>query len=128
MNEGTDEIQKPKTSRKRRVGLLVLIAAVAGLLWFTMVSRGPSYHGKSLSFWLANATANSVVLYDQKDPKAAECRAAIRTIGTNAIPPLLRMRIAERAFLLDPGYFRAYAAIQLWSLNYIGAAGSRVCC
>src|SRR5258706_6472881 len=93
MNEGTCEIQKPKAGRRRRVGLLLLflVTGSVGLLSFAILSREPSYHGKSLSFWLSRATDNRVVLYNQKDPKTTECRAAIRTMGTNAIPLLLRI-------------------------------------
>jgi tetratricopeptide (TPR) repeat protein len=68
---------------------LCLIAAIAASLG--IYSREPSYQGKSLSYWLSRARRSGALAYDQKNPEAAQCRTAIRTIGTNAIPPLLRI-------------------------------------
>jgi tetratricopeptide (TPR) repeat protein len=95
--EGAGPIRKPRTGRKARATLLALclclIATIAGFLG--LYSREPSYQGKSLSYWLSRATKSGVMVYGQENPNAAECRTAIRTIGTNAIPPLLRILRAK---------------------------------
>ena len=101
MNEGTDETQQPTTGWKDRAGLLLLlvIAGIVGLLWLTTVPRELSYQGKPLGFWLSRAEDSGVVFYDQKDPKVIECRAALRSFGTNAIPRLLRTLRAKDSAL-----------------------------
>ena len=102
VNEGTGEIQKPKAGWKGRAGwlLLFLIAGLGGWLGLRLISREPSYHGKPLSFWLSRAEESSVASRGRKDPKAAESREAIRAIGTNAIPVLLRILRAKDSVLI----------------------------
>jgi hypothetical protein len=80
---------------ERPSGLLLIFLIVGGAasLWVTMTLREPSYRGKPLSFWLLRAEAAEVL--DPKDPKFIECREAIRGIGTNAIPMLLRILRAK---------------------------------
>ena len=75
--------------------MLLLIVGLGALLWLTMASREPSYHDKPLNFWLSRATDSGTVLYNQKDPNVIECRETIRSIGTNAIPMLLRILKAK---------------------------------
>ncbi len=101
MNEGTAEIQNPDTGWKTRtiLLLLILIVGVAGLLWAMLIPREPSYRGQSLSSWLSRAAETGSVLSDEKEPKVAECRQAVRSIGTNAIPILLRILRARDSVL-----------------------------
>jgi tetratricopeptide (TPR) repeat protein len=101
VNETTGEIQKPKTGWKSRAALLrlFLFAGLGGLLWLTLAPREPSYQGKPLSFWLSRAAESGLFLADQKDPNAKECREAIRGMGTNAIPMLLRILKAKDSAL-----------------------------
>ena len=94
MNQSTGEFQKAKTGWKGRVSLLLfLIVGLSALLWLIMVPREPSYQGKPLTFWLSRAAERN--FFDEKDPTVTECRAAIRSIGTNALPALLRILKAK---------------------------------
>jgi len=103
MNEGTGETEKPNRTKRILVAALLVVAA-GGLVWLAMQPREPSYQGKPLSFWLSCAETNSASFYDLEDPKIIECRQAIRAIGTNAIPALLRILKAK-----DSGVKRAVA-------------------
>jgi hypothetical protein len=74
--------------KRKRVVLLGACLLVAALL-VSLLAResGPRYNGRSLSKW--------VVLYDkhamtQESPEFAEAVQAIQTIGTNALPYLLK--------------------------------------
>jgi hypothetical protein len=70
--------------KKRLILLAVLgIAVVALVAWLSMPSPEPVYQGKPLSYWLAHPDGRSPVTYN-------EAYEAIRQIGTNAIPILLR--------------------------------------
>jgi hypothetical protein len=76
----------------RRFLLMTLFLAAAGGMALLMLSPGqaePSYHGKPLKFWLEvyNARNNS-----QPHPgtPTAQADEAIKAMGTNAIPILLR--------------------------------------
>jgi HEAT repeat protein len=71
----------------RLLAFLLLLAALAGLIWLTF--RGPSepmYEGKPLSFWLEG--------YDpatRTETSQQQADHAMEAIGTNAIPTLLEM-------------------------------------
>src|SRR6266705_4608479 len=96
-----DEIQEPGAKWKNRTGflLLVLVVGVGGLvLWLRLTPQEPSYQGKPLRFWLSRAVDTGAV-YDQTDPYAIECRKAIRSIGTNALPILLQILRAKDSTL-----------------------------
>jgi HEAT repeats len=70
----------------------LLLAAAAGATWFVLSHREPAYQGKSLNAWMDQSAK-----YRSWDPnsanraKAEEAQAAIRHIGTNALPALLAM-------------------------------------
>src|SRR5437016_1990502 len=91
------KMQLPGTNWKNRTGLLVfvLIVGIGGLFWLALTPQEPSHKGKPLRFWLSRATEAGAVFSDQKDPNVIECREAIRSIGTNAIPMLLRILRAK---------------------------------
>ncbi|HXJ59944.1 MAG TPA: HEAT repeat domain-containing protein [Verrucomicrobiae bacterium] len=77
--------------RRNRTGLIVLICL--GVLggWQLLRQREPAYDGKPLSVWLEmirRATHRGYIT----DKEAQE---AIRQIGTNALPTLLRMMTAK---------------------------------
>src|SRR5690242_12224993 len=74
---------------------LLFFAAVAGLFWAVLPPTEPSYDGKTLSYWLAQYEGIGSAGADTKEPKAIESREAIRHIGTNALPTLLRMLRAK---------------------------------
>ncbi len=82
--------------RKTRRYLLVtlLIAAVSVASWLLLSQPGePVYQGKSLTFWCDHCAAKSFLSSDQELQEQAGI--AIRAIGTNAIPTLVRMLRAK---------------------------------
>jgi hypothetical protein len=66
---------------KRRIFLITLLALalMGGLVWLALPPREPVYQGKTLSEWL------------EPGLNAPGTEEAIRHIGTNGIPTLLRM-------------------------------------
>ena len=83
----------------RRIALAAFAAIIlSGVLWQTRRSHEPVYQGKPLSFWLEqyyqkiNAGAS---LPSQDEIVWDETAVAIRGIGTNAIPYLLRLAAAD---------------------------------
>jgi len=97
MNEGTGEIRKSRMSRKIKIGvfLLLIIAGISSLLWLVIGAKEPSYQDKPLSDWLARAAEGGYVYEDRANAETSKCREAIRAIGTNAIPHLLRILKAK---------------------------------
>ena len=77
------------------VRIALIIAGIVGaLIWAAWPPREPKYEGKNLSYWLTLAISNSVS--DSANSRQdAECRKAVRTMGTNAIPALLWMLRAK---------------------------------
>ncbi len=72
--------------KKRRILLAVLLAALGGIiLWRVDQPRDPMYQGRSLSQWLKEYDPR--IFINNKE----EVDDAIRHIGTNAIPTLLKM-------------------------------------
>ncbi len=65
------------------LGALLAVAGVAAAMWLWS-EREPSYHGKRLSEWVAHYGSGL-----QAD--SAQADEAVRAVGTNAIPVLLRM-------------------------------------
>jgi HEAT repeat protein len=71
------------------VWLAVAAAALGGVVW--LWPRQPSYHEKSLSAWLADL--------DLENPHPSEeAQRAVRTIGTNSLPYLVKMLSCEEPF------------------------------
>jgi HEAT repeat protein len=75
--------------QSRRI-LFISMAVIfaAAFAWFVLKPREPSYQGKTLTAWLEEETTNGVEIYPEADPAAIN---AIRQIGTNAIPTLLKL-------------------------------------
>ncbi|MDB6067029.1 MAG: HEAT-like repeat protein [Pedosphaera sp.] len=79
------------TMKKRfRIGFgLLLVGAVGGVAWLALRPGEPMYKGKRLSVWLK--VYDSAAGYKPYSPaRQKEADDAIRSIGTNAIPTLLR--------------------------------------
>jgi hypothetical protein len=80
--------------KKRRILLASLLLTIAGGLVLVVTLRHdpePVYQGKTFSAWLEFDTPG----------QWEEARAAIRQMGTNAIPPLLqRLRATDPPFML----------------------------
>jgi len=99
--EHVGEIKISERSWKKSsiIRILLSVIAVAVLLCLTWPPKEPSYKGKSLSYWLEHNEVAGAVTAATNDPTKLECREAIRHIGTNAIPSLLRMLRAKDSAL-----------------------------
>jgi hypothetical protein len=75
-----------KRNRILPIGLLAVILGGIGWLALRQSQPEPSYQGKPLSFWLAASRG-----LGPPGPSVGEADTAIRQIGTNAVPTLLRM-------------------------------------
>jgi HEAT repeat protein len=84
-------VHNPAVRKSRRILLItLLIAAVGTVSWLLLrPDPEPTYQGKPLTYWLDIYGAESS---DEAQLKAAE---AMRQIGTNTIPTLLRMLNAK---------------------------------
>src|SRR5512140_622369 len=82
--------ENPLVRKNRKLVLALACAAiVAGFI--ALLSRGkePSYHGRSLSKWLITYYERDRPSDDDDRRKALLAAAAIRAIGTHAVPLLL---------------------------------------
>src|SRR5437867_2521606 len=71
---------------------ILLLAFVALCLWRTAGLREPVYEGKPLTRWLQGHVASCAADPRFNSPEwNKKAVAAVRRIGTNAIPTLLRM-------------------------------------
>jgi HEAT repeat protein len=73
--------------KQRIVIAALLIVLLGGVAWWLLRPSEPSYQGKSLSAWLGD--------YLLPNAGASDADDAVRHIGTNAIPTLLRMLRAK---------------------------------
>jgi len=82
----------------RRLFIVLLLLAVAGaaMRWLvTPTIREPVYEGKTLSQWLEGHGSTSASRYDYSSLEWERAEKAVRKIGTNGIPTLLRMISAK---------------------------------
>ncbi|MDB6111320.1 MAG: repeat protein, partial [Pedosphaera sp.] len=95
--------------------VVLRIAVLCGLGWLVFRSREPVYHGKTLSHWLGIYTSPPRNAFARR-----EAEDAVRHIGTNAIPTLLRMLRAK-----DSGFtaslIRSLSRQQLLKIRFTGA-------
>src|SRR5205809_503822 len=78
----------------KRFGLVVglLLGSVSGLLvWQASRPREPMFEGRTLTSWLEWHVPTSSANPPFNSPGWHKADEALRRIGTNAIPPLLRM-------------------------------------
>lgn len=90
--------------RKRAGAICLVITAAAFLLWNRLHSDDPVFEGKHLSTWLADCNPKLEVLAlpaDEQDPETAAslrraraAASALRTLGPNAVPHLLKLASA----------------------------------
>jgi hypothetical protein len=87
--------------RKRfRIGFgLLLLALIGGIAWLTLRPKEeePVYQGHTLSFWLEGFDLTSA----PHSPNYSDTSDAVRHLGTNAIPTLLRMLQTKDAPVTD---------------------------
>jgi hypothetical protein len=82
--------------QKRHILLAALLVAVLGGLAWLVLRPGEGelvYQGKPLSFWIERYAS------DRSKVERQEAEIAVRHIGTNAIPTLLRMLQARDSAL-----------------------------
>jgi HEAT repeat protein len=79
--------------RKRvRITLAVLLVALVGLVvWQVLREPEPVYQGKGLRTWLRECRESGYIGLEEQVEAPPLARHAVRTIGTNAIPFLLKM-------------------------------------
>ncbi len=88
-------MHNPAVRKTRRLLLLaLLIAAVGVVVWIVLrPDPEPTYQGKPLTYWLDGFVSGN--------PSPDEATEAVRQIGTNAIPTLLRLlRAGDSKFKL----------------------------
>jgi hypothetical protein len=79
------------------IGILVLlVGCTVGLAFYFSRPKEPSYQGRTLSQWLKKYDFNSRIREGiLTESKMREPEQAVRAIGTNGIPTLLRMLTAK---------------------------------
>ncbi len=83
---------------KKRVGIIsgLILALILGLLvWQSIGPREPVYQGRKLSSWLYHHVASSAAIPRYNSPGWREADQALHTIGSNAVPTLLKMMRAK---------------------------------
>src|SRR5438445_7206575 len=116
--------------KKRGLLLAILFVALAGgLAWLVLRPREPLYQGKPLSACLDQCVASGLV--NSLSPSCLEAKDAIRQIGTNGLPLLLRL-ISTRdspltkqlmAHLPKPWLMRLQLQRRAWHAHLLGGAG-----
>lgn len=98
MNEdasGTTQTPKAPKGMPWRLIVCVTLVVMGGIVWFAWPSREPSYQGKSLSYWLSPAGNQG------SESSGGVSSNALRAIGTNALPILLRLLKAKDSALTE---------------------------
>jgi len=110
------------TKKRRKLVAFVLLAVVGGVVAYGLLQEKekekdePKYQGRYLSEWLEEyAAARSVDL-----PRRAETEAAVRSIGTNALPYFLKW-IANEPFDVDIERRRACLGFAILGSNAVSA-------
>jgi hypothetical protein len=81
-----------KTNRPFRIFLILAGIAIVWLAaWKMFAPRQPSYNGKPLSYWLSRYENRILGKADPTSMEQQEADIAVREIGTNAIPYLLKL-------------------------------------
>src|SRR5262245_61174518 len=88
-------------TRRRIASITAVLALLALFAWLAFHSSEPSYHGKSLSAWLDQARQNNEGALEfftdiHLDTPSAR---AIRAMGKDSLPTLLRMAHTRDTFL-----------------------------
>jgi hypothetical protein len=80
------------TKKRLRLTVGLLLAGVLGLcIWRATAPREPVFEGRTLSSWLDHHVASSAARPPYGSPGWKQADKALRTIGSNAVPTLLRM-------------------------------------
>jgi hypothetical protein len=84
---------------RRRIWFTAMTLAIAGVIWWLfwgLSDSEPVYKGKRLSYWLQGYNAQ---LRHLAGPQRKDTEEAIRQIGTNGIPTMLKMLQAKDSWL-----------------------------
>jgi hypothetical protein len=89
--------------RLRIIGIIFAILFVAALVFLLVQPKEPSFRGRTLSAWLVDAVPqiNDMTNYRYAAFRQATANRAIKEIGTNAIPWLLKWMQATPSPLKD---------------------------
>ncbi len=82
------------TEMRKTLPASLLVAVLGGIIWLELPPPEPVFRGKPLSFWLEGYNPESYNFSHPGGPPPPapwEADLAIRKIGTNAIPTLLRI-------------------------------------
>jgi hypothetical protein len=106
--------------KKWRLGLVAVLALAAiGLFLYASRTNEPSFQGRKLGEWLAD------IENTHDDSEAEPARNAVRQIGTNAIPYLLRMMRAEDSKLKQT-FFTLLAKAHINTVRIPDATGKHL--
>jgi hypothetical protein len=99
--------------RLRLILLVVMVLIGGGLAWQLFENREPRYQGRNLTQWLEiyNDAAASAAKTNRMDT-IVEARNAVRSIGTNAVPFLLK-KLSARETPIERR-FKRLAGSQSW--------------
>ena len=78
---------------------VVIVAVCGASVWHVLHPAEPYYQGKALSVWLRQHYDCSRLYYEsaQSKQRLADADSAIRQIGTNALPVLLKMTASDQS-------------------------------
>ena len=105
------------------IALACLFIIVAGfLLWEGLHEREPTYKGLPLSEWLAPPVYTGSLKYMDLHARTDEADKAVRQIGSNAVPVLIRMLRAKDSAFADrlrnlAGHFMRIPYISAYEWN-----------
>src|SRR5262245_14078553 len=77
--------------RRLLITALLVAGAVGFFLWRHLVAREPTFEGRPLTRWLDHHVPSSAAIPPYGSPGWNKAHEAIRNIGTNGIPTLLKM-------------------------------------
>src|SRR5438309_2037586 len=104
---------------RRSVLISVFVMLAAGFIFYAFHPTQPSFHGRNLGEWLTD-------LENARDDQEAEPVArAVRHIGTNAIPVLLRM-IDQEDSALKKKFLMLAQSQRFLKIRFTDATGQHV--
>jgi hypothetical protein len=115
---------------RKRFDILIAsacLAILAGAAWQLLSPHEPVYQGKRLSNWLEQFSTNHWGKFNSTEDK--EAASAIRQIGTNALPVMLKLmskrdsRLTQKLMDFLPRLWVSRRQDVLWGRRRLGATG-----
>ena len=104
-------------SKRWLIALALFLPSIAALLlWITSTPPEPVYEGRTLSSWLDHHVPSSAARPPYNSPGYLKAEEALRAIGTNGIPTLLKMIGAKD---LPPPLLKLVRTSQRYRWSYI---------